>query len=42
MVKQEHFGRGTAWEEIKWNYTGSVQISVVANEGNEEGVNFSF
>lgn len=29
-----------AWEEIKWNYTGSIQVSITANEQDEESVRF--
>ena len=38
--KKEHLVSGTAWEEIKWNYTGSIQVSITANEQDEESVHF--
>ena len=38
--KKEHLVSGTAWEEIKWNYTESIQVSITANEQDEESVRF--
>jgi len=36
--KKEHLVSGTAWEEIKWNYTASIQVSITASEQDEESV----
>ena len=38
--KKEHLVSGTAWEESKWNYTGSIQVTITANEQDEESVCF--